>query len=171
MTMNKGTKLGVVGTVDGAVYDVPKGAGYGMTTELTIEGTPGEKAMMDSIWDSILAAGDRPVYVRTTLTWAGHEWPWAQVISKFDVEYQAVHVAEGSILAALGVLIITLIPLVAEFIFILLKVIAITYVVLKAIDVAEWIAEQDPAVIGVGVGAGLGVVLLGALILLGGDKK
>ena len=169
MTINKGTKLGVEGTVDGDTYDVPKGSGYGVTTQVTVEGTPGEKAMMDSIWDSILAAGDRPVYVKTTLTWAGHEWPWTKVISKFEVEYQAVHMAEGSILAALGVLIITLIPLVAQFIFILLKVAAITYVVLKAIDVAEWLAEEGPAVVAA-AGIGAGAVIL-ALILMGGDKK
>lgn len=169
MTMNKGTKLGVVGTVDGDTYDIPKGAGYGVMTEVTVEGTPGEKAMMEGIWDSIEGSGDRPVYVKTTLTWAGHEWPWSKVISKFDVEYQAVHMAEGSVLAAVAALIITLLPLVVEFIFILLKVIAITYVVLKAIEVAKWIAEQGPAVVAAGVGAG--VVLLGALILMGGDKK
>jgi len=169
MTMYKGTKLGIVGTVDGDTYDIPKGAGYGVVTEVTMEGTPGEKAIMDGIWDSIVGAGDRPVYVKATLTWAGHEWPWPKVISKFDVEYQAVHMAEGSILAALGVLIITLLPLVVEFIFILLKVIAITYVVLKAIDVAKWIADQDPAAVAAGVGAGL--VILAAFLLFGGDKK
>lgn len=167
--MNKGTKLGIVGTVDGDTYDIPKGAGYGVVTEVTVEGTPGEKAMMDGVWDSIIGAGDRPVYVKTTLTWAGHEWPWAKVISKFDVEYQAVHMAEGSILAGLGVLILTLLPLVVEFIFILLKAVAITYVVLKAIDVAKWIAAQDPAAIGAGIGAGVFLIL--ALLLFGGDKK
>ena len=168
--MYKGTKLGIVGTVDGTTYDVPKGAGYGVTTQVTAEGTPGEKAVMDGIWDSIEGAGDRPVYVKVTLTWAGHEYPWTKVISKFDIEYQAVHMAEGSILAGLGVLIITLLPLMIEFIFIILKAIAITYVILKAIDVAEWIADQDPAAV-VAAAAGAGVLLLGALILLGGDNK
>jgi len=168
--MNKGTKLAIEGTVDGDTYDVPKGSGYGVTTQITAEGTPGEKATMDGIWDSILAAGDRPVYVKVTLTWAGHEWPWAKVISKFDVEYQAVHMAEGSILAGLGVLIITLLPLMIEFIFIILKAVAITYVVLKAIDLAEWLAEQGPAVVAA-AGIGAGAMILGALILLGGDNK
>ena len=165
--MTRGTLLGVEGTVDGVTYDVQKGAGYGVTTEITAEGTPGEKAVMDSVWESIEAAGDLPVYVSTTLTWAGHEWPWTKVISKFDISYQAVHLAEGSTLLAVATLIIALLPLVAEFIFIILKAIAITYVVLKAIDVAEWIADQDPAAIGVGMGA----VVLAGLILLGGDEK
>jgi len=169
--MNKGTKLAIEGTVDGDTYDVPKGAGYGVTTQVTAEGTPGEKAVMEGIWDSIEGAGDRPVYVKVTLTWAGHEWPWVKVISKFDVEYQAVHMAEGSILAGLGVLIITLLPLMLEFIFIILKVIAITYVVLKALDVAEWLAEQDPAVVAAGFGVGAGAVVLAYLFLRGGDKK
>jgi len=171
MTVNKGTRLGVEGSVDGDTYDVPQGAGYGVTTEVTVEGTPGEKAMMESIWDSILAAGDRPVYVKTTLTWAGHEWPWSNVISKFEVEYQAVHMAEGSILGALGILIITLIPLVASFIFILLKVAVITYVVLKVIDVAKWLAEQDPTAPAAAAGFGLGAALILGLIVLGRDKK
>ncbi|MBA7636011.1 hypothetical protein ES703_43624 [subsurface metagenome] len=169
MTMNKGTRLAIEGTVDGDTYDVPQGAGYGVTTQVTVEGTPGEKAIMDGIWDSILGAGDRPVYVKATLTWAGHEWPWTKVISKFDVEYQAVHMAEGSILAGLGVLIITLLPLMLEFIFIILKAVAITYVILKALDVAEWLAKEGPAVVAA-AGIGAGVVIL-ALILLGGDNK
>ena len=166
----KGTKLGVEATVDGETYDLTKGVGYGVTTEVTVEGTPGEEEMMKSLWDSITAAGDIPVYVRTTLTWSGHEWPWTKTISKFDVEYQAVHFAEGSILAAVGVLIITLIPIVAEFIFILLQAVAITYVIIKAKDVAEWLAEQDPTATAAAAGAGLGAALLVGFIVLGGNK-
>jgi len=165
--MNRGTLLGVEGAVN-ADYDVPKGAGYGVKTELTLEGTPDSKSVMDSVWASIEEAGDLPVYVEVRLTYAGHEWPWTEVVSKFDVEYQAVHMAEGSTLLAIAVLIINLLPLVAEFIFILLKLAVVAYLVLKAIDVAEWLAAQGPAVV---AGIGAGIVIVAGLILLGGDKK
>jgi len=166
--MNRGTKLGVEGTVDGDTYDIPKGAGYGITTQVTIEGTPGEKATMDGVWDSIEEAGDLPVYVRATLTRVGREWPWTKVVSKYDIEYQAVHMAEGSILAGLGALIITLLPLVLEFIYIILVSVAITYVILNVKAVAQWLASLDPRVVAAGVG--VGVVLLVALMLMGDEK-
>ena len=167
--MNKGTKLDVVGTVSDG-YDIPKGAGYGTTSQLTIEGTPGEKVVMDGVWKSIEEAGDLPVYVRVTLTWAGHEWPWTKVVSKYDIEYQAVHMAEGTFLGALAAWTLLNLATVGAFIWVLLKVAVVAFVLLKVSQVVQWLIDQDlgPAV---GVGLGAGAVILAGLILLGGDKK
>lgn len=169
MTMTRGTMLGVESTVDGESYDVPHGAGYGIATQITVDGAPGEQVMMDSVWDGIEEAGELPVYVKTRLTYSGHEWPWTEIVSKFDVEYQAVHMAEGSILAAVAVLMWTLIPLVAEFIFVLLTVFVTTYVVLKAIDIAKWLKDQD--LLAPAVGIGLGTALVIGFVVLGGNKR
>ncbi len=169
MTTSSGTLLGVEGSVPGT-YDVGKGQGYQVEESMTIDGTPTEESVKDSVWAAIEEAGDLPVYVQVRLTYAGHDWPWTDVISKFDVKYQAVHLAEGTTLLAIGALIWALLPLVAEFIFIILQAVAITWAVLKAIDVAEWFAEQDPTVPALAAGAGLGIVLVAAVVLLGGNK-
>lgn len=168
--MNKGTLLDIEGTVDGDVYDIPKRAGYGITTEITVEGTPGEKTIMDGVWNSIKEAGDIPVYVKATLTWAGHEWPWMKVISKFNIEYQAIHMAKGTILGALAAWTLLNLATVGAFILILLKVAIVVFVLLKADQVIQWLTEQGPAAT-VGVSLGAGAVIIAGLILLGGDKK
>ncbi len=169
MTTISGTLLGVEGGVSSA-YDVGHGQGYQVEESMTIDGTPTEESVKDSVWAAIEEAGDLPVYVQVTLTYAGHDWPWTDVISKFDVKYQAVHLAEGTTLLAIGALIWALLPLVAEFIFIILQAVAITWAVLQAIDVAEWLAEQDPVIAPAAFGAGLGIVLVAAVVIAGGNK-
>lgn len=172
MTMTRGTMLRVESTVDGESYDVPHGAGYGISTQITVDGTPGEQVIMDSVWGSIEEAGDLPVYVQTRLTYSGHEWPWSETVSKFDVEYQAVHMAEGSIIASIAAIIIYALPYLANIILVILGTVVARYLMLKIDDVGQWMDEHGPVVgTGIGVGAGLGVVLIGALILSGGNKR
>lgn len=167
MTMTKGSPLGVEGIVEGDVYDAPKGTGYGVSNQITVEGTPGEKVILDGIWDSIEATGDLPIWVSTTLTWTGREWPWTKIVSKFDINYQAVHMAEGSILATIAAVILYALPYIASILLVLLGWRIVTYTILKIEDVAKWLELQKMPI---GVGLGAGVVLLGALILLRDDK-
>ncbi len=166
--MTRGTLLGVEGTVDGGTYDVPQGSGYAVANRITVEGLPGEKVVLDGLWDSIEEAGDLPVYAKVTLTWAGHEWPWTKDVSKFDVDYQAVHMAEGSILVTIAGLIMYALPYLASILLVLLGWDIWTTFKLKQEDVGNWL-DQYGGVIGAGIGAG--AVILVGLMLLGGDKK
>lgn len=165
--ITKGTQLEVDYMVTGD-HDITKRQGYQIEETVTVDGTPTEASVRDGVWLAIEEAGDLPVYVEAKLTFSGHLWPWSKVVSRFDVKYQAVHMAEGTALVAIGALIWTLLPLVAEFIFILLSAFAVTYLVLEAKGVAEWLAEQGPAA---AVGLGIGTVLVAGLVLFGGDRK
>ena len=167
MTVSRGTLLAVEQAVP-ETYDVGKGVGYMVQKSITVEGTPTEQIIRDGFWEAIKKVGDLPVYVKATLTYAGREWPWAQVVSKFDVEYQAVHMAEGSVLMTICAVIVVVLPVVTKFLLVLLGIGVATYMILKTEDVGNWLDEQGPAV---GVGVGAGVILLAGLILLGGDKK
>lgn len=164
--MIRGSALTVEGPVDGT-FDAPKKTGYGVHKEITIEGTPGESVVLEGLWDSIKAAGDLPVWVSVTLTWSGQKWPWTKVVSEFDVQYQAVHMAEGSILATVVAAILYALPYLAKILLILLGWRVVNYTILKVEDVAAWLDEQGPAV---GAGLGIGMFILVALIL-SGDKK
>lgn len=166
MTVTRGTMLALEGPVS-STYDVGKRQGYQVEESLTVDGTPTEASIKEGVWAAIEEAGDLPVYVRVRKTYVGHLWPWSAVVSKFEVSYQAVHMAEGTTLVLIAGLIWTLLPLVVEFLFVLLKVAAITWAVLKTIDVAKWIEKNKP---GVAAGLGIGVVILAALVL-SGDKK
>jgi len=167
MTVTRGSLLAVEAVVP-ETYDVGKGAGYMVKKKITVEGTPGEAVIREGIWEAIKAAGDLPVYVRVELTWAGHEWPWSKDVSKFDVEYQAVHMAEGSILVTIASVILYALPYVAKILVVLLGWLVVNYLILKTEAVANWIDEHGPAVAG---GLGAGAVIVAALILFGGDKK
>lgn len=167
MTMIRGTLLAIEAEVP-ETYDVGKGTGYMVKKQLTVEGSPGEAVIRDGIWEAIKEAGDLPVYVKVTLTWAGHEWPWTKVISKFDVEYQAVHMAEGSLLVTIAAVILYALPYVAGILLVLLAWVVVRYFMLKIDAVAKWIDEHGPEV---ATGLGAGVVILAGLILLSGDKK
>lgn len=167
MTLTKGAPLGVESIIDGETADVPKGTGYGVSNQITVEGTPGERVILDGIWESIKVTGDLPVWASVEVTWTGREWPWTKVVSKFDIQYQAVHMAEGSILATIAAVILYALPYLASILLVLLGWRVVTYTILKIEDVAKWIKLQGPAV---GVGLGAGAVILGYLIL-SGDKK
>lgn len=166
MTLTRGSLLPVE-TVVADSYDVAQGQGYMVKKTITVEGTPGEAIIREGIWDAIKTAGDLPVYVKVTLTWAGHLWPWSKDVSKFDVEYQAVHVAEGSILVTIASVILYALPYVAKVLLVLLGFVVVNYLILKTEAVADWIDEQGPAVAG---GLGAGVIIVAALILLSGEK-
>ena len=166
MTSSMGNLLAVDQMVP-ETYDVAKGQGYMMKKSITVEGTPSEQIIRDGFWAALENVGDRPVYVKATLTWQGREYPWAQVVSKFDIELQAVHMAEGSLLATICAVIYMVLPVVTKFILVLLGVGLVTYLILKTEAVAQWIDEQGPAV---AVGVGAGIVLLLGLILLGDNK-
>lgn len=167
MTAYTGTLLAVEQTVP-ETYDVGKGEGYMVKKEITVEGTPTEEIIRDGFYLAIKEVGDLPVYVKVTLLWQGREYPWAQVVSKFSVEYQAVHMAEGSILATICAIIMVVLPVVTKFLLVLLGIGVATYLILKTEDVGNWIDEHGPTV---AAGVGAGAVLLAAIILLGGDKK
>lgn len=167
MTLTRGVYLAVEAEVP-ETHDVGKGTGYMVKKTLTIEGTPGEAVILGGIWAALEEAGELPVWARVTLTWSGREWPWTQIISKFDVEYQAVHMAEGSILATIAAVILYALPYLASILLVLLAWKVVTYFILKIEDVAEWLDKYGPQV---GTGIGIGLVLLVILILLGSDKK
>jgi len=167
MTVTRGSLLPVEAVVPES-YDVGQKQGYMVKKELTVDGTPGEAVIRDGIWEAIKAAGDLPVYVKVTLTWAGHEWPWSKDVSKFDVEYQAVHMAEGSILVTIAAVILYALPYVASILLVLLGWVIVRYSIMKTEAVAKWIEEHGPEV---AAGMGAGVVILAGLILLGGDDK
>lgn len=166
MTMHIESPIAVEAIVDGDT-DVLQGTGYGVRTEITVEGTPGEKVILDGIWGSIKSAGDLPIWASVTLTWSGREWPWTKMVSKFDIEYQAVHTSGDSLLVSIAAVIYYLLPIVTKFILVLLGVSVVTYLILKTEAVAQWIDEQGPAV---GLGLGAGAVLLAGLIMLGDNK-
>jgi len=167
MTASMGTLLAVEQAVP-ETYDVDQGQGYMVKKSITVEGTPTDQIIRDGFWSAIKEVGDIPVYVKVTLVFSGREWPWSQVVSKFDVEYQAIHMAECSILATVCAVIIVVLPIVTKFLLVLLGIGVATYAILKAEDVGNWLDEHGPAV---GVGLGAGVVLLLGLVLMGDNKK
>lgn len=167
MTLTRGVFLAVEAEVPDT-YDVGKGTGYMVQKTLTIEGTPGEAVILGGIWEALKEAGELPVFARVTLTFSGREWPWTKIISKFDVDYQAVHMAEGSILATIAAVILYALPYLASILLVLLAWKVVTYFILKIEGVADWLDKYGPQV---AAGVGAGVVLLAALILLGSDKK
>lgn len=167
MTVTMGSQLPVEGSVS-KDYDIGKKQGYMVSKSVTIEGTPTEKVIMEGIRDSIKEVGDLPIYVNVTLTWSGKLWPWTQPVSKFDVEYQAVHMAEDSLLMAVAAAILYALPYVAKILLVLLGWKVVDYFILKVEDVGEWLDKYGPQV---ATGFGVGVVLLAALALSGDDKK
>lgn len=167
MTVSHGSPLAVEAEVS-ETYDVGKGQGYMVTKSITVEGTPGEAVILNGFLKSIKGAGDLPIYAKVTRTWTGRQWPWTKIISKFDVEYQAVHMAEDSVLATIAGVILYALPYLASILLVLLAWRVVNYFILKGEDVGQWMDKYGSQA---AAGMGAGVIILLALALSRGDKK
>ncbi len=167
MTSTRGILLPTSRVVSGD-YDVTRGEGYMVKKEITVDGQPSELTIREGIWAAIEDAGDRPVFVKARKTYTGANWPFPGLISRFDVDYQAVHYAEGSILVTVAAIILYALPYLASILLVILGWRVVTYSILKIDAVGQWLDDHGP---GVAAGLGAGVVLVAALVLFGGNKK